>query len=279
MTIKRFIPMAAAMPTIDVNVRMHEARSPGRFFARTHAKAKTGDLYIYDTIGGYWGGILAKDVVKALEDMAGVKTLNIYINSPGGDVFEAVAMMSVIERFDGTKNVVVDGIAASAASFVAMVGDTITTSASAMWMIHEPWGFAMGSAAEMRKSAEMLDKINGNMVELYAERTGAKPADIKQWLADETWMTAAEAKERGFTDHVTDDEKASDGGDQAAAAYADVFATYKKTPERYRVPAPASSGDARLAAAEAYVMRLRPGASPGAGTRDGQPDRTAGRRV
>ncbi len=259
----------AALEPAAPNPSRPRAAAGGRFFARANAKEKTGELYLYDVIGGYWDGIHAKDIVKALDEMgSATKTLNIYINSPGGEVFEAVAIMSVLERFDATKNVYIDGIAASAASFVAMVGDTITTASNGMWMIHEPWGFAMGPAKDMRATADVLDKIRGTMIDIYAKRTGAKADDISQWLADETWMTAAEAKERGFTDEVTEEEKST--GQDVAAAYADVIAAYKHPPAKYRPPS--SPSDARLAAAEAYAMRVRAGASPGA-KREGQPER------
>jgi ATP-dependent Clp protease protease subunit len=264
---------AALGPAEPLQPRRSAGHAPraaaGRFFARANAKASTGELYLYDVIGGYWDGIHAKDIVKALDEMGKVSTLNIYINSPGGEVFEAVAIMSVLERFDATKNVFVDGIAASAASFLAMVGDTITTASNGMWMIHEPWGFAMGPASDMRKTADVLDKIRGTMIDIYAKRTGAKAEDLSAWLADETWMTAAEAKDRGFTDEISEEEKAT--GEDVAAAYADVIAAYKHPPAKYRPPN--SPTDARLAAAEAYALRVRAGASPGASKREGQPER------
>ncbi len=212
---------------------------------KSDGAGKTGELFIYDVIGADWfGGISAKDVARALESLRGVEQLNIYINSPGGDVFDGVAIYNQIRRFEGKKTVFVDGLAASAASVIALAGDTVITAQNAMWMIHHPWTIALGSAPDFRKVADELDKISGVLIETYAARTKQTPKDIRAWMDDETWMTADEAMERGFTDEVARE----DDGEEAAAALAapaapapsnraiidPVLNKYKNTPEPLR---------------------------------------------
>lgn len=206
-----------------------------RFFARVAAKAgtKTGSLYIYDVIGdGWFGGVSPKAVADALEEMGKVDVLDIFINSPGGNVFDANAIYENIKRHTAKKIVHVDGLAASAASVLAMVGDEVITSAGAMWMIHDPWSVAIGSKADMLQAAEMLDKVRGTLVDRYAARTKQGKKQISDWMEVETWMSAAEAKERGFTDSVTDDEEVEETEEaNGALAFLD---NYKNTPAALR---------------------------------------------
>lgn len=181
----------------------------------------TADLYIYDQIGSDWWseGITAKAVADALVQAKGAKTLNVFINSPGGDVFEGVTIYNEIRRFDGTKVVHIDGIAASAASMIAMAGDEIAIAHNATIMIHEPWGIAIGNADEMRDTAALLDKISDDSVlESYA-RTGQSKEQLKEWMKAETWMNAGESVERRFADRIVGPKK-KDEGDAAARAAA-----------------------------------------------------------
>jgi ATP-dependent Clp endopeptidase proteolytic subunit ClpP len=248
-----------------------------------------GELYLYDAIGSDWyGGIGAKDVVQAVKEIeaAGASKLNIFINSPGGDVFEGTAIYNALARFKGTKHVTVDGLAASAASYIAMVGDTITTAFNAMWMIHHPWGLVIGNATQMRETAEMLDKVGGTLIDTYARRTKQSVDDLRAWMDAETWMTAAEAKDRGFTDTVTQDagsgcdcggacgESCACGGQCSDAcececddngASASLLMKFKNTPSSLR---PAASK--LLATMEQRVAQLPSRASPRRNT-SGQP--------
>ncbi len=220
--------------------RKNFAAKGRRFFARTAAPkagAKEGHLYVYDVIGdGWFGGVSAKQVADALEEMGDVKTLHIYINSPGGSVFEANAIYENIRRHEARKVVHVDGLAASAASVLAMVGDEVITSSGAMWMIHDPWTIAIGSKADMLAAADMLDKVRGTLVDRYANRTKQPKDQISKWMEDETWMSAAEAKERGFTDSVTEEEGAEEGEEEVDGALA-LLDGYKNTPEKLRAKA------------------------------------------
>lgn len=186
---------------------------------RAEVSGGRASLYIYDVIGLDWwtgGGITAKSVQAELERMKGASVLDIFINSPGGDIFEAKAILSQLQRFSGEKVVHVDGIAASAATYIAMAGDRIITARDATWMIHEVWTGAVGTAADMRATADLLDKENGVYAERYASRTGRTVEEVREWMAAETWMTAAEAKARGFTDEIAEAEP-SDAGAEVAA--------------------------------------------------------------
>lgn len=185
------------------------------FLARIAPKAKDkapdgevvcGEIFLYDAIGsGFWGNIDAKSIVDAIKTLKadGATALNIYINSPGGDVFEATAIYNEIARFNGKKTCYIDGLAASAASYIAMVGDEIVTAFNAMWMIHNPWGMCVGNENDFRKTADDLHKIGSTLLATYVKRTGQPAADVQAWLDAETWMTAQEAKDRGFTNTVT----------------------------------------------------------------------------
>ena len=168
---------------------------------RTWYNRKSDDtIEITDDIGGF--GVSAKSF---LNDMRAVKgdTINLSINSPGGDVFAGVAIYNALRGSGKKVNVKVLGIAASAASLIAMAGDEIEMPENAMMMIHNPWSFAMGDADELRATADVLDKIGNSLVGTYAARTGKDEAEIKALLDAETWMSAQEAVEMGFATKVT----------------------------------------------------------------------------
>lgn len=174
---------------------------------RAEKKADAGDLFIYDEIGEsfFGGGISAKAVADRLDEMKGVKTLNVYINSPGGSVFDGKAIFNQLSRFGAKKNVVIDGIAASAASFIAMAGDKITMSPGATMMVHEAMGGAFGYADELDAVAEVLRLETKNIAGIYSKRTGCTMEDCLSMMADETWMDAKQAKEAGFCDEIVDE--------------------------------------------------------------------------
>lgn len=200
---------------------------------------KAGSLYIYDEImpewwPAEWGGLKASTVVKALEDLRGVKTLNVYINSPGGDVFGGKAILTNLQRFEGEKVVHVDGIAASAATFIAMAGDRIVTASHANWMIHEASSMAFGRAEDMRAQAEVLDLANRDMAELYAKQTGKSVDEMLEAMAAETWFSAAEALDFGLTDEVYEPEKDEEKDAKATAARSPLVAAALSTEEQTR---------------------------------------------
>lgn len=168
-------------------------------------KDTTAELLIYDVIGeDFFGdGVSAKGVVQQLKGMPDtVETVLVRINSPGGDVFDGVAIMNALLGFKGTVNVQIDGLCASAASVIAMAGKTISMAESSMLMVHNPWVMSIGDANDMRATADLLDKIRmGTMLPAYA-RSGMTAEQITAVMDAETWYTAAEAKEAGWVDAI-----------------------------------------------------------------------------
>ena len=168
---------------------------------RTWYNRKADDtIEITDDIGGF--GVSAKSFLNDMKAING-DTINLSINSPGGDVFAGVAIYNALRSSGKKVNVKVLGIAASAASLIAMAGDEIEMPENAMMMIHNPWSFAMGDADELRATADVLDKIGNSLVGTYAARSGKDEDEIKALLDAETWMSAQEAVEMGFATKVT----------------------------------------------------------------------------
>jgi ATP-dependent Clp endopeptidase proteolytic subunit ClpP len=159
------------------------------------------DIAIYDEIGGW--GVGAGDFRDALDALGPVKKIDLRLNSPGGDVFDGLAIYNMLQRHPAEVGVTVDGIAASIASLVAMAGDTITMPENALMMIHNPSGMAMGEAADMDEVGGALRKVGQAMAATYARRTGQTPEAIGAMMDARTWMTAQEAKDNGFADQVS----------------------------------------------------------------------------
>lgn len=169
---------------------------------------KTGELLLYGPIGSDDGmGWLFDDVTpKTFHDeltaLGDVNEIRVMINSPGGDVFAGQAIHSMLVRHPAAVTVLVDGLAASIASIVAMAGDTVVMPKNAMMMVHNPWTVALGDAREFRKLADTLDGIRDAMIAAYADKTGKSRAELLPILNAETWMTAQEAVDMGFADQI-----------------------------------------------------------------------------
>jgi ATP-dependent Clp protease protease subunit len=156
---------------------------------------------------GWWmpeeGVCVARNFRKALK---GVKNVTVHINSPGGDVMAGAEIYSALREHslngEGRVKVIVTGLAASAASVVAMAGDEILMHPVAYMMIHNPWTFAMGDAKELRKTAKVLDVISEGLISAYEQRTGKDREELKRMLENETWMSAGTAVEEGFADGI-----------------------------------------------------------------------------
>lgn len=197
-----------------------------KFFAKSGGTKN--ELYIYDDIGGgfFSEGITAQSVSDAMKEFTPKVAIDVYINSPGGSVFEGVAIYNQLMRWDGKKFVHIDGIAASIASVIAMCGDDIEMAGNGLMMIHRAWGLGMGTSDEMRKTAEALDKIDGVILDTYTARTGGDRKKIEGWMHDETWMNADEAVERGFATKKTEEK--------AIKASFPLLAKFKNTPQTLR---------------------------------------------
>lgn len=157
------------------------------------------EIFIYDEIGGW--GIMAADFVRELQAID-APTLLVRLSSPGGEVFEALAILNSLRQHPATVRVVVEGLAASAASVIAMAGDTIEVAPGAMMMIHDAMGVAVGNAAEVRSLADLLEKTSANIADIYAERAGGTAEEWRTAMLAETWYNADEAVAAGLADSV-----------------------------------------------------------------------------
>ena len=155
---------------------------------------------IYDEIGAF--GIPAKAFLDELKALGPVAELTLRINSPGGSVFDGVAIYNALKRHSAAITVWIDGIAASIASMVAMAGDEVVMPENAMLVLHDPSGLVAGTAADMRATAEALDRMKAGMVAAYRDKSGRDDVEIEAIMAAETWLSAAEAVELGFADRV-----------------------------------------------------------------------------
>ncbi|MGF6862836.1 ATP-dependent Clp protease protease subunit [Rhodobacteraceae bacterium MBR-64] len=166
------------------------------------ARGTGAEVAIYDEIGAY--GVSAKGFLAELGALPDGTPVDLRLNSPGGSVFDAVAIYNALKRHAGTVTVWIDGIAASAASYVAMAGDEIVMPENAFLMIHDPSGLAMGTAGDMRAMAEALDKIAGSLVRGYAAKSGKPDDEIAALMSAETWFDAADAVAAGFADRLAE---------------------------------------------------------------------------
>lgn len=206
------------------------------FDVRAAAGEKVAEINILDFIGtwgdDFWGDALtAKSFLEELGKLPeAVETIRVRVNSPGGDVFAASTIANALrdQRLAKKRTVEmrVEGLAASAASVVLMAGDTIEMADNALLMIHNPWSWAIGSAEDMRKSAEALDKVRDTIIATYRWQSSLSAEEIGALMDAETWMDADEAVERGFATHKVE-------GLKAAACLPPGALASLKVPERF----------------------------------------------
>jgi ATP-dependent protease ClpP protease subunit len=169
--------------------------------------ASEATIYIYDVIDGDYG-VGAKEVIAAINESKDAKVLNIRINSPGGDVFEGRAIMEAIKRFDGKTIAHIDALAASAATSIALSADEVVMADGALFMIHNASGLVWGDKTEMRDTANLLEKVEGSIVNDYTTKTGMATDAIVSMMDAETWMNADEALANKFVDRIVKTGKA-----------------------------------------------------------------------
>jgi ATP-dependent protease ClpP protease subunit len=172
------------------------------------SKGDRGEIYLYDTISAIWG-IGAAQFAKDLSALGPVKAIDLRINSDGGDVFEGRAIYTQLANHPARVVAHVDGLAASIASLIAMAADEIRMADGSFMMIHNAWGLAIGEAAEMRRTADLLDSVTATIADSYAARTKQPVADIRTMMDAETWMTAQEAVDKRFADVLDEPVKAA----------------------------------------------------------------------
>ena len=180
-----------------------------RYFQIVQETEETADLYIFGDICKWaWeedGEANGMTIVKKLRAL-NVKTINVHINSYGGDVSEGLAIYNVLRESPAHINTICDGFACSAASVVFMAGDKRTMSHASLLMIHNAWTCAMGNAAELRKSADDLDTITQASVEAYKKVATISEEEIKALMDAETWILPADAVAYGFATDIDDED-------------------------------------------------------------------------
>lgn len=162
-------------------------------------------ISIYEEIGEDWwtgGGFTAKRMAAALRSI-GSNDVTVNINSPGGDVFEGFTIYNLLVEHPAKVTVNIMGIAASAASIIAMAGDEIRMNLGTFMMVHNAWGMVVGNRHDLAEVAGTLAKIDGAIVDIYEARTGTKRNDIEELMNAETYLSAKEAVEKGFADIAT----------------------------------------------------------------------------
>lgn len=203
-----------------------------KFWNFKNLDERTGELTLYGEISdvSWWGDEVTPKEFKAdLDSLGEIDTLNIYINSPGGDVFAGQTIHSMLKRHKAQKNVYIDGLAASIASVIVMAGDTIFMPKNAMMMIHNPWTIGIGNAADFRKLAEDLDKIRESLIAAYENHSALLREEIIKLMDEETWLTAEECLEYGFCDVVEEEKKV------AASIDKTLLLRYQNTPRKLLV--------------------------------------------
>lgn len=195
------------------------------------ADGKSGDIFIYGEITKYaWeelGEHSAQTFKSELDELGEVENINLYVNSPGGSVFEGITIHNMIKRHSAHVTAYVDALAASIASVIIMAADEVRMPSNSMLMIHNPWTFAIGNAVELRKQADDLDRIAESAVQTYLAKTGDKLAEseLKEMLDAETWLSADEAFEFGLCDVV------EESNDMAACIDEEYMSRYKNVPK------------------------------------------------
>ena len=149
----------------------------------------------------FWGDEITPQMFRD-ELNAGEGEVTVWINSPGGNVFAAAEIYTMLKDYKGSITVKIDAIAASAASVVAMAGDTVQMSPVAMLMIHDPSTVAMGNTKDMEKAIEVLNEVKESIINAYASKSGLSHARIANLMSNETWMNAKKAVELGFADEI-----------------------------------------------------------------------------
>ena len=182
------------------------------------------EILIYDYIG--WPFNDAGELIRSLKDLSG-RSVNVRIHSPGGDVFDAMAIYNAFKTYPGKVTMTIDSMAASSASIIMLAGKEVRAYENSMVMVHEPWSLICGNQFEMRDFADILGKISDNMVDIYAENSNLGKREVRALLKgdgkqDGTYMTAKEAKEKGFIDTIID---------QKSTAKAEMYSPYFTIPD------------------------------------------------
>jgi ATP-dependent Clp endopeptidase proteolytic subunit ClpP len=193
-------------------------KAKGGFRVAAKDEATKAEIYLYEEIDATdFCGVSARTFVKQL-NATDADEITLYINSPGGDAFEGIAIMNALRRHKARVTTVVDGLAASAASFIAMAGDEVVMSLGSELMIHDAWGLCVGNADDMSEIAARLEKLSGDLAGIYAEHAGGTAAEWRDAMRAETWYTAEEAVEAGLATRV-ETARGNEPAEQAKAKF------------------------------------------------------------
>ncbi|MFC9769759.1 head maturation protease, ClpP-related, partial [Rhodococcus jostii] len=222
------------MKRVDQRVRASLQRGRRDWYTiRAQTPSAPAEVLIYDEIG--WYGVTADTFVKDLKALGGDEIV-VRINSPGGDVYDGIAILNALRGHKATITTVVDGLAASAASFIAMAGDQIVMRRNSELMIHDSWGMCVGNAEDMHTMAADLDRVSNNIASIYADRAGGTTEGWRQVMRTETWYSAQEAVDAGLADRVdTPPDDDDTAGPDAKASFDLSIFTYAG---RRAAPAP-----------------------------------------
>lgn len=221
MTIKQLPAAPQARPQSGIQPAIMP-RALDRWNSGVRATAEDDDrtISIYDVIGyDYWTGegVIAKRIAGALRSM-GKGPVTVNINSPGGDVFEGLAIYNLLREHPGEVTVKVLGLAASAASFIAMAGDNIQIARAGFMMIHNTWSIAIGNRNDLREFADWLEPFDKTSADIYSAQTGLDQKAVMKLMDAETWMGGSDAVERGFADELLASDQVGSGDGKAAAS-------------------------------------------------------------
>jgi ATP-dependent Clp protease protease subunit len=213
------------------------------FSTRIRAAANEADVYIYEDVGSSWfGGVSALDFAEALRALGSVKTINVRINSYGGDVFDGLAIYRQLVDHSAKIVTHIDGVAASIASVIAMAGNEIRVAEAGFVMIHNAWGVGIGEAKDMRQMADTLDACTGSVTDVYAARTKNTPATLKAWMDAETWFNGKDAVANGFATELAENLRVAAFAGEGPQARLDLPKhNFRKPPAALATPAAASA--------------------------------------
>lgn len=194
------------------------------------AKQSENSISVFDVIGADWygDGVTASRIAAALRSIGGAD-VTVNINSPGGDMFEGLAIYNLLREYEGKVTVKVLGLAASAASIIAMAGDEVQIGRGAFLMIHNCWVYAMGNRHDLQQIASDMEPFDKAMNDIYGARTGLDTATIDAMMDAETYIGGSDAVDKGFADRLLSADEIADDDDSPAAALRKLDAMLAKT--------------------------------------------------
>ena len=203
-TLERLAARARAMSRAQARPTTHHG--PADWWKVGNTAGDRAEVFIYGYIGDDWAeeDVTAASFVNTLRAIT-APAIDLRVNSPGGAVFDGIAIYTALLEHPATVDVSVDGVAASAASFVSMAGDTIAMQKPAKMMIHDASGLVLGNAADMQEMADLLNELSDTIAGIYADRAGGTTAAWRAAMKAETWYSAAAAVEAGLADRVAND--------------------------------------------------------------------------